>query len=164
MNVSASGLDALIKKFDKVTSDMPEIMDKAMYDAAGQVANEVKQGLQALPIQENDSGNAPHVKDGQKLKGVTANQKADLINGLGIAKFRKSDGSVQTSIGFSGTGSTKTKKYPGGLPNTALMRAVESGTSFRTKTPVVRPALNRIRKQAQETLKNKVIDEIKKEI
>lgn len=163
MRLDASGLDALISKFDKIESTMPETMDRAMYDAAGQVADAVKAGLQSLPIQETDAGRPPYVKDGQKLKGVTAQQKADLINGLGIAHFRKSDGSVQTSIGFNGTGTTTTKKYPGGLPNRTLMRAVESGTSFRVKTPVVRPALNRIKKQAQETLKNKVIEEIRKE-
>lgn len=164
MKLSANGLDALIQKFGKIENTMPETMDRAMYDAAGQIADAVKQGLQALPIQETDTGKAPHISKGQKLKGITAQQKADLINGLGIAHFRKSDGSVQTSIGFSGRGTTKTKKYPAGLPNSALMRAVESGTSFRIKNPVVRPALNRTKKQAHETIKNKVINEITKEI
>lgn len=164
MKIDSTGLDALISKFEKIDSTMPDIMDKAMYDAAGQVADKVKQGLQGLPIEEDDSGNAPHLEDGQKFTGVTARQKADLVNGLGIAHFRKSDGSVETSVGFSGRGSTKSKKYPGGLPNAALMRAVESGTSLRRKNPVVRKALNQVKKQAQETIKNKVIEGIKEEI
>lgn len=43
-----------------------------------------------------------------------------------------------------------------------LMRSVESGTSFRKKHPVVRPAVTRSRKQAQAKMGETIDEEIAK--
>lgn len=157
MNISGNGLDSIIKAFEQAADNLGDTCDKAMYKAAGRIADEVKAGLQGLPVHDNE-------RTGHRIRGVTADQKADLIASMGIASFRKNDEYVETSIGFAGYGSTPTKKYPDGIPNRLLMRSVESGNSFRQKTPVVRPALNRVKKEAAEILKNEVTEQLKKEI
>lgn len=152
MIVQGDGLDKLISAIEQV--DVEDVCARGMYKAAGMIADAVRENVSALPEQG----------DGKMLRGVTPEQREDLLNGLGISKFEQTDEYVQTSIGFHGIGRTKTKKFPGGMPNRTLMRAIESGNSYRTKTPVVRPALNRTKKQAIETLKKEVTEQIKKEI
>ena len=68
---------------------------------------------------------------------------------------------VNTKAGFDGYGSVKTKKYPKGVPNSMLMRSVESGTSFREKHPTVRPAVNKTRKQAQKIMEEEIDRQIR---
>ena len=76
----------------------------------------------------------------------------------GIAKFETDNGNVQTSVGFNGYNDIKTKKYPNGQPNQLIARVIESGSSYMDKTPFVRPAVNKVRKKAQEAMEE-VIDE-----
>ena len=155
MRMSSSGLDALIRSFENLEGSTNEIAHKALYKAAGVVADEVKAELNALPI---DNG------EGEKIHGATSTEKEDLISSMGISPHRDSDGAVSTSIGFSGKSRNKSKRFPGGVPNSALMRAIESGTSVRQKHPVIRPSLNRVRKRAVEAAKQEVINDIQKEI
>lgn len=152
MIVQGDGLDKLIQSLDSV--DVADACARGLYEAAGLIADAVRENVAGLPEQTN----------GERLRGVTPEQKADLLSGLGISKFEQTDEYVQTSVGFHGTGSTKTKRYPNGMPNKTLMRAVESGNSFRTKTPVVRPALNRTKKAAEQAIQKEVTEQIKKEI
>lgn len=164
MKVSSAGLDKIIQAMERLEGNTTEIAHKAVYEAAGQIADEVKNGLRALPIQENANGRAPYMKPGHKLTGITSSEKADLIEGLGISPHREESGAVTASIGFDGYGSVPTKRWPQGVPIPLMMRSIESGTSFRQKHPVIRPAVNRVRKKAEETLKKRTIEEIKKEI
>ena len=90
------------------------------------------------------------------LIGVTKRQKADLIEAFGLAPIKEENGYVQTKAGVDGYGSVPTESYPNGVPNAMLMRSVESGTSFRKKHPVFRPAVNRARKKAEEKMKQVV--------
>ena len=155
MRMSSQGLDNLIKSFDKLEGSTSEIMHKAVYQAAGIIADEVKSGLRSLPV---DDGKR------DKIDGATSTEKEDLIASMGIAPHREDNGSVTTSIGFSGKSSIKTKRFPAGVPNAVLMRSIESGTSIRKKHPVIRPALARVRKRAVEAAKKEAINEIQKEI
>jgi len=164
MNISSRGLEDLIRSLDKVGGNIGGIASRGVYEAAGAIADEVKAGLQSLPVQEGEDGKPPYAKKGEKLHGVTSDQKQDLIQSMGIAKFRDESGVITTSIGFHGTGRTKTKKYPGGVPNRTLMRGVESGSSFRQKTPVVRPAVNRAKKKAIQLASQKITEELRKEL
>lgn len=164
MNISSKGLEGLIRSLDKVSGDIEQIASKGVYVAAGAIADEVKKGLRNLPVQNGENGKPPYAPKGEQLHGVTSQQKDDLINSMGIARFREENGVITTSIGFHGTGSTKTKRYPNGLPNRTLMRRVESGTSFMQKKPVVRQALNNVKKSAVQKATEKITEEIKKEL
>lgn len=164
MRLNADGLDALIRTFEKLEGNTSEIAHRGLYKAAGVVADEIKAGLNALPIQEDPDGTPPTIKDGQKLSGVTSKEKQSLISSMGIAPHRESGGKVSTSVGFSGNSSVRTQRFPGGVPNAALMRGIESGTSMRQKHPVIRPALNRVKERAAEAAKQEIIDQLQKEI
>ena len=164
MRMKADGLDALIRTFEKLEGNTSEIAHRGLYKAAGVVADEIKAGLNALPVQEDPDGTPPSLDPGQKWSGVTAKEKQSLISSMGIAPHRESGGVVSTSVGFSGTSPVRTQRFPGGVPNGALMRGVESGTSMRQKHPVIRPALNRVKAMAAEAAKQEIIDQIQKEI
>ena len=162
MNISSAGLDALINSFNDLDRKLPEFEKRAMYKAAGLIADELKREIDALPIQENPDGSRPWAEKGEQLTGITTAQKADLEAGMGIAKFREEGGIISTSIGFSGKGSTKTKH--GRMANSTLMRQIESGTSYRKKNPVVRRTAAKVRAQAKAALQKEVTQSIQKEI
>lgn len=161
MKMSTSGLDALINTFDRLEGNTREIAHKGLYKAAGIVADEVKSGLQSLPIQEDPDGTPPTIKDGQRYTGITSKEKQSLIDGMGISPHRDNGNTISVAIGFSGTSQVKTKRFPGGVPNGALMRGIESGTSVRQKHPVIRPALNRVKATAAEAAKQEILKDIK---
>lgn len=160
MKVNITGFEAVQRMFSDMENDLTAAVNAALFDGAKIAADEVKAGLQALPIQEDKNGNAPYVpKGGARLNGITSKQKEDLIASMGIATFRKGNrGETSTSIGFDGYGRSTWK---GGkpLPNQVLMREVESGTSWMNKHPVIRQAVTRtkdaIKAKMSETFKEK---------
>ena len=44
-----------------------------------------------------------------------------------------------------------------------LMRSIESGTSFRQKNPVIRKAINKVKKQAVDVMSDSIDKSIRKE-
>lgn len=153
--INYSGIDDYAKALGELWKESEKIITQAVYDGAGVVADEIRAGLKKLPI-DNRQGTSD-----SKLKGVTRKQKADLINAFGIAPIENDGDSINTRLGFDGYGSVPTKKYPNGVPNAMLMRSVESGNSFRKKTPVVRPAVTRARKKAEQKMGETLDREIK---
>lgn len=156
--MQVKGLDEYSEKIRKLSKDSNYIIEKSVYNGAGVVANAIKKGLQDLPI-DNRFGTTEN-----KLHGVSRRQKSDLIDSMGLAPIEHNiSGYVNTKVGWDGYGSTPTNKYPKGVPNQLLMRSVESGTSFRKKTPVVRRAVNSVREKAVNKMAETVDDELRKE-
>lgn len=153
----SAGLENLTKQLDQLAAKSRSISRAALGEAAGVTIQEVKKAIQTLPVEKSRFGTPE-----KPLTGVTARQKADLLNSVGIARFRDSGGTVNTSIGFDGYGSTKTKKYPGGVPNAMLARSIESGTSFRKKTPFMRKAQSAIKGRALQAAEEKATEMVKK--
>ena len=164
MNVSADGLDALISAMDELERNADEIAKMAMYKGAGMLADEIRRNLNSLPVQEDANGEAPWGTPEHRLYGVTSAQKQDLLDGFGISRMQDEGGAITVSVGFHGNGSTKTPRHPDGVPNAQLMRAVESGSSFRQKRPTVRPAVNKLKKSIEQAMLEAVEEEIRKEI
>ena len=164
MKMSTKGLDALISQFGKLEGSTRKIAHEGLYKAAGIVADEVKKGLQSLPIQEDPDGTPPTIKEGEKYTGITSKEKQSLIDSMGVSPHRDSGKNISVSIGFSGTSPVVTNRFPGGVPNSALMRGIESGTSVRRKHPVIRQAMNRVQKKAAEAAQQEIIKTIKKEV
>lgn len=144
--MTVKGLEDYGNRLEKLCKNTEDICKAVVYAGADVIADAIKEGIKSLPT---DDGIGTEKK---RLKGITNKQKADLINGLGIAAIENKEGEINTKVGFAGYGSVKTKKYPKGIPNAMLMRAVESGTSFRQKTPVVRKAVNTHRKEALKVM------------
>lgn len=147
-------LDAYLKQLDSLGHDSDDIIKRGVYEGAQIVADAIKEGLKTIPIDNR------YVKDGEKLNGVTKKQKSDLINSFGLAPMRNEKNEVGTKCGFDGYGSIKTKKYPQGVPNALLMRSVESGSSVRKKTPVIRRAVNSAKNRAIDAMDKKINEEL----
>lgn len=159
--IDFKGIEDYSKALSILFKDTEKIVEKAVYEGAGIVADEIKEGLKGLPTEEGMNGLPPYAEGGQKLKGVSRRQKADLIEAFGLAPIENDNGYIQTKAGMDGYGSVRTNNYPNGLPNALLMRSIESGTSFREKHPVFRPAVNRSRKRCEAKMGEVIEDEIK---
>ena len=154
--IDFKGIDNYAKALGTLWKESENIIKKAVYEGADIVANEIKKGLRSIPVDERVGA------EENPVTGVGRRQKADLINGFGLSPMENKDGYINTKAGFDGYGSIKTKKYPKGQPLAMLMRSVESGTSFRKKTPVIRKAVTRARKPAEAKMAETVEAEIKK--
>lgn len=146
--------ELMLSRLEGATDDM---IGRAVYAGAGIVADAVKQGIQSLPVVTG------YGTDTNPLPGgVTAAQKAGLLDGFGISKLRDDNGYLNVKLGFAGYNRTKTEKYPGGQPNQLVARGVESGTSWKQKKPFIRPAVTRSRKAAETEMKRIIDEEIEK--
>lgn len=160
--IDFKGIDDYAKALAGLEKDSEEIIKRAVYKGASVVADAIKEGLKTIPIQEGENGLPPIGTPENKLHGISRKQKADLLDSFGLAPMENKDGYVQTKAGVDGYGSTKTKEYPKGLPNVTLLRSIESGTSFRKKTPIVRTAVTQSRKQAEKVMDETINSELKK--
>lgn len=131
-------------------------MKRAIYPAAGLIAEAVAKNVQALPIVNDNARGTPS----NPIDGVTQWQKKGLLDGLGLPKFSNDANFMNTKLGFDGYNKTKGKN--GYQANIVIARSVESGTSFRKKHPFVAPAVRRYRTYAEnrmETEMDKIIME-----
>lgn len=164
MKIQTKGLDETVKMLEKVANDSKGIMKAGLYEGANIVANQYKANLWNLPTERSHNG-LPRIvhSGGKKLRGVTREQKQDLIDAMGISKMEDVMDNINVSIGVDGYGSIPTQKYPNGVPNAMLLRSIESGTSFRNKTPVVRPAKNSSQRRAISSIANIIHKLLEKE-
>lgn len=159
MKLEVLGIEELIGQLEGLAESSGEMYKRAAYAGAKVVADELKKGLNNLKVVKARWGTPE-----KPLEGVTAARKADLIASMGISPIENDGTKTTVSIGFHGYGSRPTKHFPQGIPNQMLMRSVESGTSFMVKQPVVRPAVNRAKKQAEAAMEKEVTDFLAKKI
>ncbi|MEG1619251.1 MAG: hypothetical protein RR335_06755 [Eubacterium sp.] len=146
------------KKFevalDRYSTDCTEIAKEAIYEGAKIVADEMKNEINKIPRDRYR-----YLKKGEKYNVAPEGEKKDLKESFGITKMKEDMMSWNVKIGFDGYGKYKTKKYPNGVPNQLIARAIESGSSVRGKYPFVR---NTIKRKKREVVK-KMDDVIEKE-
>lgn len=153
-SVNMADLRAYREALDRLAAaDMEKISKEAVKEGAKIVADEIRDRIEALPTEPYR-----HLKEGERFTGISKEQKKDLEDSFGVAPIKKDRyGGINAKVGFDGYGSYPSKKYPQGLPNQLLARAIESGSSVRDKRPFVRPAVQAVRKEAEEAM-GKVID------
>lgn len=135
------------------------IANKSIFNGAAIVANAIKasiNGLTAVP----DVENLKNWKQKKKSQ-LTIGQKQGLLEGLGIAKFKNTNGYINTKIGFNGYNSIRTKKYPQGQPNTLIARMVEGGGSTYEAQPFIRKAVTASKSAAVEAMGVTIDNEMK---
>ena len=160
--IEFKGIDEYAKVLSTLANESEEIIKSAVYKGAAIVADEIKSGINSIPIQEGNNGLPPVGTPENKLYGISRKQKGDLMDSFGLAPMENDGDYIQTKAGVDGYGSIPTKKYPGGVPNVMLMRSIESGTSFRDKHPVFRQATNRARKRAEEAMRSEIDNQMQK--
>lgn len=129
------GIDKYITDLTSLSTSSEEMIQRAVYPAAGIVADAVKAGIDSIP----DS----LLKPGQR-EGLRA--------GLGIAPFRDEGGYIHVKVGMDGYNSRTSKKYPKGQPNAMIARAINSGTSFSGKYPFIDRAVSSTRAKAEQRM------------
>ena len=152
-----SGIDNNISSFSKLEQDITDILKRAVVAGANPVADEVRSSLENLKEDKFRK-----LADDEMFSGVPGTQKKDLLEGLGITPVDTDEnGFINVKIGFSGYGSYPSKKYPKGLPNSLLARAIESGSSVRRKTPFVRKAAYKVKEKAINEMQLSIENDMK---
>ncbi len=148
------GFDELELRLSKLAD--PELAKDVVMAGAQPVADEIRKSIEALPEDK-----FRYLKKNEVFTGVPKQQKQDLLDSLGITPPDIDfNGNTNTKIGFDGYGKLPTKKYPKGVPNQLLARAVESGSSVRKKTPFIRKAVNKSKKLAEAEMQKKLDEKI----
>lgn len=150
-------LDNLINDLERLSAESKMIVEAGVYDGAGVVADEYRRQIEAVPVD-----NWGYARNDEVLHGITDAQKAGLLEGMGIAPFKRSLNTSQTKIGISGYNNVQTKKYPNGQPNILIARSICAGTSFRQKFDFAGRAKRGSRQKALETMETTLKKEIAK--
>jgi len=147
-NIEIFGDDNLELQLAKLAK--PEMAKRIVKAGAQPVADEMRKRLRNLPEDK-----FRRLGKDEIFVGVPDKQKKDLLDSMGIAPADiDRNGNANTKVGFHGYGSYPTKKYPKGVPNQLLARAIESGSSVRKKTPFIRPAINHSKEKSVEAMQN----------
>ena len=169
--ISFPGIEEYAKQINKLSGATLPIINKAVYNGAGVVADTCKENIRNANIAVPDAGHGnewPAIEAWKEFKKdgkihnytLTEKQKRGLINGLGLSTFVNEHGYINTKMGFDGYNEVKTKKYPKGQPNAMIMRTLESGTAALTKQPIVRKSVSQSREKCidkmQKTLENEI--------
>ena len=144
--IVGKGLNSYIEYLQKINAVTDEVIGEAVYEMAKVVADSVRSSIQALPTVSNEANIATYKKGYSRLSDK---EKQGLLDGFGISPLQEDSGFVNVKLGFDGYNSVKTKKYPQGQPNALIARVTESGSSYREKTPFMRPAVNASKKPAE---------------
>ena len=147
-------------KLSKLSVNSQAVAEKAIQEAAGIIANQVRANIQALPAVK-DIENIKAYKEGRKSH-LSIKQKQGLLESLGITPVALDNGFYNAKIGFDGYNSIRTKKYPKGQPNQLIARVAESGSTYMDKTPFMRKALTVSRAKALQKMQEVIDSEITK--
>ena len=133
--LTVKGLDKYIADLSKLSEATDHDLGVAIYAGAKIVADAARSGIESLPVGKNP------------IKGeIEQVQKDGLLEGLGIASAQLKGTELNVKLGMDGYNSK-------GQPNSMILRSIEAGTSWgRPANPVVKKAVNRTRKQAEQAM------------
>lgn len=150
------GLDEYIEMLSKLEGATNGFIKRAVYDGAAVVADAVSAAIDNLPEVE---GYQPPAE--LPIRGVTREQKRGLKEGLGLTKMQDENGYINTKLGFNGYNSVKTKRFPQGQPNALIARAINSGSSARSKNPFVNNAVRSSQGKAEAAMAARFDEDLK---
>lgn len=156
--VNNEAINSYLSMLKKMQVNSNEIIRKAIYPAAGIMADAIKNEIDNLPtVHPRKKGTETN-----KLQGITSKQKEGLQESLGISPMKEENGIISTKIGFDGYNGVKTKNFPHGQPNVMIARSINSGTSFREKTQFMDKAIRKNRKKVEKEIEKQFDEQIKK--
>lgn len=156
--IVGKGLNNYIAYLQSIEAVTDEMIGEAVYDMAKVVADKVRANIEALPAVSNEANIATYREGYSRLSEP---EKQGLMDGFGVSPLQDDSGYRNVKLGFDGYNSIKTKKYPQGQPNALIARVTESGSSYREKTPFIRPAVNAAREPAEKAGQAKIDEKIK---
>ena len=154
-SIRVDGMNELVQKMQKLGENAAHIAAQGLYDGAGVVADKVSSAVQGIATEP-----FKYAKNGQKRK-PSPEEKAIVMNARhGIARFRNTGVSVETSVGLQNAGYAQLGKKTVPIPKIA--NAINSGTSFMDKQPFMRKATSTAKAAAQAAIEKKITEEIEK--
>lgn len=152
--IRMEGMEELSGQLEKLGDKAQDVAALALYEGAGVVADAVSQAVQGIAT-------APfrYARGGRK-RLPSPEEKAILTKArTGVAKFRKTGVSVQTSIGMQNAGYAQLGSKMKPIP--LIANAIESGTSFMTKQPLIRKAARKAESRAAAVTEQGIESRIK---
>lgn len=150
------GMDEYIKQLERIGKSATGMIKRAVFDGAAKVGDAFVAEINAIPTigEHYFSGDVP-------IYGITAKQKAGLLEGFGFAKMKDEGGVINTKAGFDGYNSVKTAKFPNGQPNALIANAINHGTSRRPRTNFVNKAVNASKSNAEAAMAARFDEDMK---
>ena len=143
-NIKLKGFDdyeTLIRHLEQSTED---IVASSIYEGAKVVADAVKIQINGI----RSDGPSEYEKRRRLI------QIRGLKESMGISSMRNDNGFINVKIGFDGYNEL-------GQPNVMIARVFESGTSFSSKQPFFKRAINQSRKTCETKMKLEIDKQIK---
>lgn len=133
--LTVKGLDKYISDLSQLSNAVDDDLGKAIYAGAQIVADAARAGIESIPVGKNP------------IKGeIEQVQKDGLLQGLGIASMQLKGTELNVKLGMDGYNAK-------GQPNSMILRSIEAGTSWgRPANPVVKRAVNKTRRQAEQAM------------
>ena len=181
-NISTEGMEELEKMLQQAGDAAQGAASAGLFEGAKVIADAVSGAVRSIATSP-----FKYAANGKKRQ-PSPEEKAILAAApKGVAKFKKSGGSVDTSVGFSQSGyakitwnharsgvrtkykmgfagravsSTSTEGKNSGMsakPVPVIANAINSGTSFMEKQPFFRQAVSRNRGKAQKAIEDKLL-------
>ena len=150
-SVTTQGMDSLQKMLADLGTAAPGVAAGGLYEGAGVMADAVSRSVHGI-----DTEPFHYATNGHTRK-PSPEEKALLESApKGVAKFRKTGVSVNTSVGMDKSGygqlGSKTKPIP------QIANAINSGTSFMKKQPFFRKAVSQAKNATIAAIEKHVID------
>ena len=145
MTMKTDGLEELTRIMAELGDKAKDVANGALYEGAGVMANAITQavnGIKTAPFQYAAGG---------RTRLPSPEEKAALTGKTGIARFRDTGEEVNTLVGInprSGYADVNGTRKP--IP--LIARAINSGTSFMQKQPVIRKAVRQNKKAAEDAI------------
>lgn len=159
-----------LRQLDELGAKSKYMIGRAVYPAAGLVADAIAKNIGMIPIVKRGERGSPE----HPLVGITAAQKQGLAEGFGISRMIDDNGFYDVKLGFEGYNSQHLDSKHNGIKiihgkewtqwqaNAMIARSLEAGTSFRKKQPFVAPAVRKTKKHAEEIIRKRLDEEIAK--
>lgn len=160
--IAFKGLQQYEMQLAKLHGSTREIAEKAVYEGAKIVADEVKKNLNALNTTSQTLAIKAYTNNTPTY--ITEEAKEGLIKSFGVTPLRDEDGYYNVKIGFDGYNDVVTKKYPKGQPNNMIARSCESGSSSMIKQPFMRTAVKAKKSEAEQKMAEIIAAEIEKKM
>ncbi len=146
------GLDEYISLLGNLEFKSPAIIGKSTYQGAKIVADQIHANIQGLPT---------GTKREKIPRNPTEEEKAGMLEGLGIAKHRVDGSFYNVKIGMDGYNNDRTEKYPNGKPNAMIASSIESGSTVMRRNPFISRAVNTTKAAAEAAMAAEVDKQIK---
>lgn len=149
------GMDTFIQMNFETIKRTDKIIRKSIHPGAKYMADEIKQALESIPVQDGHSRY-------RMRQGITTVQKNSLIESFGIARLRKGTWGYNVKLGFDGYNPIVTKRWPKGQPNAVVARSLNTGTSFLKRYPFMDMTVERCKAQTIKLIEDEFNEQLER--